>query len=234
MNKSIPASSIKKAISYLYLLAFCPPDKLADFKANTKAMRKDIAEQAGVKETALSEKAWPEACHYIVAFHQATREPDEEMVEGLTKAAQAAEKNEKNLRAFKDKMNEVVTQPGRAKPENRLHRSKGCKFCVTPCRYGYFTLVSDPQVQELQELFKGEMSRPAEQQTPLRPAYAFTINHLTRVTSSNQGAIAFTHVVNMAYCLLLLGMAKSRMALPEKQLIIFQGGSREFVRRMMK
>ncbi len=234
MSNSIPAGSIKKAICYLYLLAFCPPDKLIDFKANTKTMRKDIADQAGIKETALAAQIWTEACQYIVAFHQATREPEVELVEALAKAAQAADKNDKNLRAFKGRMQQVVTQPGRAKPENRLHRSKGCKFCTAPCRYGYFTLVSDPQIKVLQELFAAETQRPAEEQTPLRPAYAFTMHHLSQVTGSNQGTIAFPHVVNLSYCLLLLGMAKSRMALPERQLLVFQGASRVFVQRLME
>jgi hypothetical protein len=155
-------------------------------------------------------------------------------VEELVETALSAEKNKKNLRTYKDKMNQVVTLPGRAKLENRLHRNKGCKYCVTPCRYGYFTLVSDPKLKELQELFEGEAMRPAGEQTPLRPAYAFAISHLTGVTGSERGMIAFPHVVNLAYCLMLLGMAKSRMALPERELVIFQGGSREFVRRLMK
>ena len=84
MSKNVPAGSIKKAICYLYLLAFCPPSKLADFKASTQLMRKNMAEQAGMKEDAFIKKAVPEACRHIVAFQQATREPEKELVEGLT------------------------------------------------------------------------------------------------------------------------------------------------------
>ena len=84
-------------------------------------------------------------------------------------AALSADNNEKNLRAFKDKMNQVVTLPGRARSENRLHRNKGCKYCLTPCRYGYFTLVSDPEIKQLQELFNSETGRPAAEQTPSAP-----------------------------------------------------------------
>jgi hypothetical protein len=35
----------------------------------------------------------------------------------------------------------------------------------------------------------------------------------------------------LAYCLLMLGMAKSRMAFPEAQSRLFQEANQEFVRR---
>lgn len=234
MSKAIPAESMKKAIAYYFLLSYCPPDRLADFKKSTAPMVKAMAEKAGMKEKAYLPAALPEVCHRIVAFHQATREPDPKLVEGLQKAARDAEKNRKTLAAFKEEMTRIAALPGRAKGENRLHRNKGCRYCTAPCRYGYFTLVSDPQIKELQDLFAGETKRPTEQQTPLRPAYAFAMSHLAKVTGATQGDIEFSHVVNLAYCLLLLGMAKSRMALPEKQLLIFQGANQEFIRRLSR
>jgi hypothetical protein len=232
MSKAIPAESMKKAIAYFYLLSYCPPDKLGDFKRNTAPMLKEMAEKAGMKEKAILAGALPEVCQRIVAFHQATREPDKKEVEALEKAARTADKNAKTLAAFQEEMKRIAMLPGRAKPENRLHRNKGCRYCAAPCLYGYFTLVSDPQIKELQDLFTGETGRPAEQQTPLRPAYAFVMGHLAKVTGAKEGNIDFTHVVNLAFCLLLLGMAKSRMALPDRQLVIFQGANQEFLRRL--
>jgi hypothetical protein len=38
-------------------------------------------------------------------------------------------------------------------------------------------------------------------------------------------------LVNLSFCLLLLGMAKSRLALPEAQLTLLQAANREFIRR---
>ena len=232
MSKTTPAEGMKKAIAYFYLLSFCPPDRLADFKLNTAPMLKEMAERAGVKEKVFLAEALPEVCQRIVAFHQATREPDSKLVEALAKSARTADKNAKTLAAFQDEMKRIATLPGRAKPENRLHRNKGCRYCTAPCLYGYFTLTSDPQVKELQYLFASERERPAGQQTPLRPVYAFAMNHLARVVGARVDIIAFPHVFNLAFCLLLLGMAKSRMALPEKQLLILQGANQEFVRRL--
>lgn len=231
MSKTIPAGSMKKMITYLYLLSYCPPDKLADFKRNTAPMLKELAVQAGIKEKAFLAQALPEACTCILAFHQATREPDKKLVDALEAAARSADKNPASLTAFKEQMAQVAALPGRAKPENRLHRNKGCTLCAAPCRYGYFTLVSDPKFAGLQALFAAESGKPASKQTPLMPVYTFAVDHLLTITDTQEGYCERTHLANLAYCLLLLGMAKSRMALPEKQLVIFQGANQEFIRR---
>jgi hypothetical protein len=231
MKTTMSAESIKKTIAYFHLLSFCPPDKLADFKRNTAPMLKNLAGKAGMKEKAYLAQTLPEVCQRIVAFHQATREPDPKLVEPLVEAARTADKNAKSLAAFKEQMSRVASLPGRAKPENRLHRNKGCRLCTAPCLYGYFTLVSDPQTSQLQVLFAAESGKPVSEQTPLRPVYGFAIAHLRKLIGSQQGFYEISHLANLSYCLLLLGMAKSRLALPEKQLLIFQAANQEFIRR---
>jgi hypothetical protein len=231
MSQTIPAESMKKTIAYFHLLSYCPPGKLADFKSSTVLMLKELAAQAGLKEKAYLAQALPEACLRIVAFHQATREPDPELVETLVGAARTADKNPETLTAFKAEMNRIAALPGRAKPENRLHRNKGCRYCTAPCRYGYFTLVSDPQFSQLQALFAAESGKPASEQTPLMPVYIFAVNHLLKITGTQEGYCEGTHLANLGYCLLLLAMAKSRLAFPEAQMRIFQDANQEFVRR---
>ena len=231
MSKTIPPESMKKTIAYLYLLSFCPPAQLADFKRSTASMLKELAGQAGLTEKEYFTQALPEACHRILAFHQATREPDPELVAALVQAAFTADKNPDTLIAFKAQMNHVAALPGRAKPENRLHRNKGCRYCAAACRYGYFTLVSDPQFSQLQALFAAEASKPASRQTPLTPVYVFAVDHLLKITGTQEGFCELPHAANLAYCLLMLGMAKSRMAFPEAQSRLFQEANQEFVRR---
>jgi hypothetical protein len=231
MNKTIPAESMKKGIAYFYLLSFCPPAQLADFKRSTAWMRAEIASQAGLKEEQYFSQALPEVCSRIVAFQQATREPEPGLVAALVEAARSADENPAALIAFKAQMSLVSALPGRAKPENRLHRNKGCRYCAAACQYGYFTLVSDPQFSRLQELFVLESSKPASRQTPLTPVYVFAIDHLLRLTGAQAGFCDLAHAANLAYCLLMLGMAKSRLAFPEAQSRLFQEASQEFVRR---
>lgn len=231
MKMTISAEGMKKSIAYLHLLSFCPGEKLTEFKRNTAPMLKELAERAGLKEKAFLAQALPEACRLITAFHQATREPDPKVVETLTEAAHAADKNSKNLAAFKEQMSRVAALPGRAKPENRLHRNKGCRLCAAPCVYGYFTLVSDPKFTRLQRLFAEEAGKPASKQTPLTPVYAFTIDHLLSISGTEKGFCEKSHLGNLAFCLLMLSMAKSRMAFPEAQTRLFQEANQVFISR---
>jgi hypothetical protein len=231
MSQTIPVESLKKTIAYFYLLSYCPPEQMTDFKRTTAAMHKALAESAGMQEAAYFSQVLPEVCRRIVAFHQDTREPDAEVVAGLAAAARTAEEDPASLRAFQAEMARVAGLPGRGKPENRLHRNKGCRYCAAACRYGYFTLVSDPQLKQLQDLFAEEASQPASRQTPLRPVYSFAIDHLLSVTGTSEGICEIAHVANLSYCLLMLGMAKSRLVLPEAQLRIFQEANQEFIRR---
>jgi hypothetical protein len=231
MTKAIPTKSLQKTIAYFYLLSYCPPEKIADFKRNTAPMRRALAENSGMKEAAYFAQAIPEVCRRIVAFHQATREPDQKMVEALAKAAQSADKNLAKLTAYQTEMAQVAASPGRAKPENRLHRNKGCALCSAPCQFGFFTLVSDPQFSMLQEAMKAETERPAAKQSPLLPLYGFALHHITQLVGVEEAFIESRHVVNLSFCLLLLAIAKSRVAVPEAHLRLLQAANREFIRR---
>jgi hypothetical protein len=231
MTKSIPAGSLKKTISYYYLLSFCPPEKINDFKGSTVAMRKALAKSAGMSEADFFAQALPEVCRRIVAFQQATREPDPQAVAALEGAARGADKNASAVAAFQKQMAQIAVLPGRARPENRLHRNKGCKLCMTACKYGYFTLVSDPQFSVLQAAMQAEIARPAGKQSPLLPLYGFALNHITQLAGMKEAFIQSAHLVNLSFCLLLLGIVKSRLALPEAQLTLLQAANREFIRR---
>jgi hypothetical protein len=231
MTKTIPAEILKKTIAYFYLLSYIPPESLATFADQTLPKRQELAAAAGMEPVEYFREAAPEVCRHMLAFHQATREPDPKLVEALVDVARTADKNAKSLAAFKEQMGRIAALPGRAKPENRLHRNKGCRLCAAPCLYGYFTLVSDPVFSRLQEFFTEETIKPASKRTPLMPVYAFTIDHLLKIYGSEEGYCEKTHVGNLAFCLLLLGMAKSRMAFPEAQMRLFQEANQEFIRR---
>lgn len=230
MTENGLVAGLQKAIIYYYLLSYCQPEKIPDFKHSAAALRKDMAGKAGMNEPDFFSRVRPEVCRRIVAYHQATREPDPQIVQELEAAARGADDNAKDLLGFQEKMAQVAALPGRAKPENRLHRKKGCQYCTAACRHGYFTLVSDPQLQQLQQRFTMESGRPLAEQNPLRPVYSFAIDHLLGMTGAKEGYYEVTHVANLSYCLLMLGMAKSRMALPEAQLQIFQAANQEFIR----
>ena len=231
MTKAIPTESLKKTIAYFYLLSYCPPVKFADFNRSTAPLRKALAANTGMEEEAYFTRVLPEVCHRIVAFNQATREPDPKMVEALEVAAKDAEKNAKATEAFQEQMVRVAALPGRAKLENRLHRNKGCSLCLAPCQYGFFTLVSDPQLSVLQEAMKAETERPVAKQSPLLPLYGFALHHITQLVGVEEAFIESRHIANLSFCLLLLGMAKSRRALPEAHLRLLQAANREFIRR---
>jgi hypothetical protein len=231
MTKSNLTGSLKKTISYYYLLSFCPPEKIKDFKGSMVAMRKALAESAGMSEADCFAQALPEVCRRIVSFQQATRVPDPQAVASLEAAARDADKNASAAAAFQQQIAQIAALPGRARPENRLHRNKGCKLCKTACQYGYFTLVSDPQFSVLQEAMQAEIARPAGRQSPLLPLYGFALNHITQLAGVKEVFIQSEQLVNLSFCLLLLGMAKSRLALPEAQLTLLQAANREFIRR---
>ena len=222
MTKEIPVETLKQTIAYYYLLSYCPPENIADFKKSVAALRKGLAKQAGMKVGDYFKQVIPQVCRRIVSFNEATREPSPEFVDSLTKTARQAEKNPEKAAAFQAEMSKVARLKSRALPENRLHRKKGCAFCRLPCYYGYFTLVSDPDFKELQRLMESEVARPKEQQSPLRPVWSFTFSHMSRVLEADKVFIHRVHAGNLAFCLLMLSMAKSRLPLPEQQIKVFQ------------
>jgi polyhydroxyalkanoate synthesis regulator phasin len=214
--------ALKKTIAYFYALSYCPPEQLADFRNVTKPLRKSLAESAGMSMTAYFKAVLPEVCRRIVSYHEATREPSREWVEKLIESAVQADKNAENVSLFQDDMSQVARLPQRASPENRLHRKKGCQYCRLPCYYGYFTLISEPVFRELQQQLEAEAQKPAGEQSPAQPVWEFTIAHLEKIVPSPKNFIHRAHIGNLGYCLLMLSMAKSRLAVPEAQLQAFQ------------
>jgi len=229
--KTPPVETLKKTIAYFYLLSFCPPMQIANFVRSTAAMRKRLAKSAGMGEAAYFKMVIPEVCRRIVAFHQNTREPSQLWIDALVNTAREAHKNPATAQAFQVEMSKVARLPQRARPEGRLHRNKGCALCRLPCFYGYFSLVSDPEFSRLQEFFTAEAKLPATEQTPINPIYGFALTHIGRLTGSEEGYLIANHLVNLSYCLLMLGMAKSRLAIPEQQLRLLQATNQEFILR---
>lgn len=231
MDTKIPAESLKKAICYCYLLAYCPPTKVGEFIKVTQALlRENVAEQAGLKVTDYFKKAAHEVSHHIVAFHQNTRDPEGEWVEELASRVSVADKSPDNAQAFQEMLGLVSRLPQRAKSENRLHHRRGCQFCAAPCHYGYFTLISEPEFALLQGFLQHELGNPTEDKRPVMAVKSFALSHIVGMLGEADGTISIhhEHLANLAYCLLALATAKSRLHVPEKQLMLFQKANQYF------
>jgi hypothetical protein len=230
-NRKIPAEVMKKTIAYFYLLTFCPPEKLGAFIRTTAPLRGRIAAGAGMEPGPYFTQAVPEVCRRIVAFHQATREPDAATVASLAAALGKADQNPESLAAYQKRMAEIAALPARAGAPNRLLQDKGCRRCETPCRFGFFILASNPQFSRLQELMAEESAKPVSGQSPLNPAFGFAVTHLLDFTGEGQGFLRIEDLANLSYCLLIWGMSRSRVPLPENYLRLFQAANQEFIRR---
>ena len=91
--------------------------------------------------------------------------------------------------------------------------------------------MSNPQFGHLQELMAEESAKPASGQSPLSPAMGFTVSHLLDFTGEPEGFMRIEDLANLSYCLLIWGMARSRLVLPENYLRLFQTANQEFIRR---
>ena len=222
MPKQLSIKGLQATIGYVYLLSFCPPERVLEFKQAGEPLRAGLALDAGMSAADYFAQAVPEACRRIVAFHQRSREPDDGLVDDLTQAIRAAHKSPAAAEAVSLHLARVAGLPGRAKPENRLRASKGCQFCAAPCRYGFFALVSKPNYDLLHQLLEEEAREPKAEQDPVGAAWTFATGHLWRTLGSRQGYISTTHLGNLAYCLLTLGTAKSRYPLPDDEFQTFQ------------
>lgn len=222
MTNQINAAAVKRMISYYYLVSFCPPEYVGDLKKTSKNLRSELAKDAGLKMKDFIAAAAPEVAGRIVAYQQATREPEQKVVKALTARTKAADSNPKKAAAFQETMKEVAGHPGRAKLDNRLHRKKGCQFCAAPCRYGFFTLISEPDFNALRAMLDAENLKPTGERDAVNVLWTFTTGHLWSVLGVREGFISVDHLGNLSYCLLMLATAKSRFALPEQQLIKFQ------------
>jgi hypothetical protein len=232
MTASIPANCIKKTITYFYSLSFCPASHFEDFIAESTDFRKGLAKEAVMPEKAFFPVAISEICRRIVSFNSDSRVPDQDIVIALEKAATKALKNQDGLIKFQEEMLKVASLPGRAKIENRLHRKKGCKLCLTPCRYGYYTLVSEPKFSVLQKALEDEVRKEKSTQKPVQVIWTFVIAHLMSTFNSQRGHVVPEHLGNLGYCLLMLSTAKSRYPLPEKQVSAFQEANQKFIQLM--
>lgn len=223
---------VKQAISYYYLVYYCPAERINEFQENTASMRNQMAETSGMQTADFLKAVLPEVGYRISAFHFANREPDQGQVRALIDSATEADQSPQNTLVFQQEMSKLASLSPRAHPDNRLHRKKGCIFCHLPCHYGYFSLVSEPEFTHLRALLQTETQKPLAEQSPLRPAYEFTTQHLRGLTGAKDVTMQVEHLANLAYCLLMLGMAKSRLTLPEKHLQYFQAANQDVVQRI--
>ena len=209
---NIPASTVKQAIIYLNLLSYSPPSRVDEFSS----------------PEALFGEAWPgvleKAAWLMVSFQQASREPDAELVAELAAAALAAHYSPEACRAFQEKVDALAQLPGRTKAKNRLHRKRGCQLCESPCRYGFFSLVTEPDFSPLQKRLETEHG------TPVQSVWQFTFNHVGQTCSAGQWHIARKHLGNLSYCLVSLATAKSRYPFPEKEMRKFQALNQAVIR----
>lgn len=226
---TIPADVMMKTISYYYLVNYCPPSQVSALKKAARSFRIQTAKSVGKRVPEHFPAALPEVCRRIVAFQQATREPDPSAVEALLEVARKADRSEEGAAAFQAVMAEIAAHPGRAKADRRLHRQKGCSFCAAPCRYGYFTLVSDPASKNLLAMLNAENRKPAGQRDAVNVLWTYAATHVWQVLGVREGFIRADHLGNLSYCLLLLAMARSRFALPEEQLQTFQAMNQDVI-----
>ena len=171
MNR-LPASMIKKTIIYLCNLSYAPVERVAEMRSAGDRVRAEM----GVENWPL---AVSQASRLMVAFQQASRDPEPDLIEGLARAALNADLSPEACRAFLEQIEAISALPGRAKKINRLHRKRGCRLCMTPCRYGYFSLISEPNFEPLHQALEAENHKPADQQQPIHVVWKFSLNHLS-------------------------------------------------------
>ena len=215
---NIPASIIKKTIIYLNLLSFIPPERVDEYPSSEEMFG----------------ESWPQvvekAARLMVSFQSASRYPDGELVARLVDVALRADSSPEDCRAFQEKMDALAQLPGRAKAKNRLHRKKGCRFCESPCRYGYFSLITEPDFKKLQYTLEAENAKPLGEQQPIQAIWKYTLNHITQTLNVEKWNISANHLGNLAYCLITLSTVKSRFAFPEEQMQKFQSLNQAMIR----
>jgi len=229
MTNKLSIEGLQVTIGYLYLLSFCIPERIHEFGEAGSLLRKGLALKAGLTEAEYFERVLPEACRRIVAFHQRTRQPESKTIEALTESARQALFGAQQATSFQAQMAQMSASPARAKPDQRLRASKGCQFCAAPCRYGFFALTTKPNYALLKKLLAAEAQKPSGEQDPLQAGWSFATAQLWRALGTEQGYISPFHLGNLAYCLLTLGMAKSRYPLPEGQYQKFQEANQALI-----
>lgn len=226
----LTAGTLQATIGYLYLLSFCPPGRAWELHLASEPLRKGLGMRAGLSPDQFLALARPEACRRIVAFHERTREPRKELVGSLVQMAALAEQGPDGVRTLSEGMAVLAGLPGRAKPENRLRRSRGCQHCAAACRYGFFNLVTRPNYSLLHSLLEQEAAKPVHRQDPLGTLWAFAIAHLWRTLGVELAYISASHLGNLAFCLLALGTSQSRRPVPETEVSLLQQANQKLIR----
>jgi hypothetical protein len=74
----------------------------------------------------------------------------------------------------------------------------------------------------LRDILEQESARPAVDQNAVRSIWVFTRVHLWRTLGVKQDFVTRQHLANLGYCLLLLGIARSRYPFPAEKVELFQ------------
>jgi hypothetical protein len=214
MNKALPAQGLEMTISYLHLMSYCPPEYIFHFRESSSRLRTALAHQAELSEDEYFARVIPAACRRIVSFHHNTREPDEAVVAKLTKRATFAGVSPLAAWKFSRQMNDLASQKKNQKLE--LCHQKGFKISDVACQYLLFALVSKPNYQLLKVMLETEAQKSINERDPVEVMWTFTLTHLRNSLGTKQAYISANHLGNLAYCLLSLGMNKSRYPFPEE------------------
>lgn len=231
MTKQISVESLRVTIGYLYLLWFCPPDRVYEFYQASEPLRRGLASDAGLSEEEYFGITIPEACRHILAYHTPGGKVDNDVSTKLTKAAQTAARSPEDASQFGTIMAEVANLPGRTKINERLVAERGCQFCETPCRYGYFILITEPEFTSLSELLASETDKNNQGSDAVRILWAFANEHIWRTLGLAQSYITAGHLGNLAYCLLSIGTSKSRRRYKKAAYQAFQRVNQELIQR---
>jgi hypothetical protein len=230
MSITLSAAAVKKAIVYYYLLSYCDPQNIGELYEKLTSFRKAQVAGLEINEDLYFQAVLPEVCQRIVGFHCDTRNPDESMVNALRETAAKAHQSPQDAETFQQQMRIIQSLPERALPDNRLHRRKGCAFCLQPCSYGFFTLVSEPDFKVLKQMLDAELQRDRATQSAIRPIWYFTSAHMAKVMHfEEEFSISKQYLGNLSYCLLMLATAKSRIALREEKLQIYQQINQHYI-----
>lgn len=222
---------LRQTASYLHLLSFCPPEHIHNFKQAGAPLRKALAGRADLAVPEYFSRTIPEACRKMVEFYLKDHMDNERFVDTFNRSARLAHQSPQAAWAFSTLMALLAGSPERAGIQYRLRSTRGCQFCAAPCRYGHFLLVSAPDYDLLQRLLEEEAAKPAGQD-PLRATWRFALAHLWRTLGITQAYVSSAHLGNLAYCLLVLGMAKARFPFPEEELKRFQAANQLLIRRL--
>jgi len=222
MAGGIHAEAVRKMVGYYYLLSYAPPQHFTEIEAAGRGMQARHAAKAGLDPVKFQQAAAAEAAFRITAFHGAVRTPPKELVLVLQRTLLGANGSLEARENFLKIMLAVSGHPARAKQTNRLHRRKGCDLCSMPCRYGFYSLMAEPDYPALQSMLESENQKPAGERDPVRVLWSFAAQQIWHTLENRAGVISPIHLGNLSYCLLLLGTAKSRFAMPEKEFQAYQ------------